>query len=238
MRSLLLNPPDRWLKRLPWSIFPSFSLLLITTLAPSLPHSLTLLPSHSLTPNASGDATRTHHSTTPSLHHSSTFIRPPTSCPTAIEPLTALMLRDIPNYGNRVSQRSRRSVQDSAPQSHILTASDAEIATLEPGFYNIIPSREELEAQGIESIFFTTLERQSLQNDWVFLQHYHWAFLVETSQGWKLVFMYSILGDYPATDPPSPPRESNDGVMAQAIRLWLRDCEAGAIEPPAMPLES
>jgi hypothetical protein len=142
------------------------------------------------------------------------------------------MLRDVANYGNRVSQRSRRSVNDILPQSHIISASSANIDSLEPSQYRTIPPIEEIRAQGLESIFFTTLERQSLQSETVLLQHYHWAFLADTSQGWALAFMYSTLGGYPATDPPTPPRDSNQGVIAQAIRLWLRDCEAGSVRAP------
>ncbi|MEL6224849.1 MAG: hypothetical protein AAFR31_19630 [Cyanobacteria bacterium J06627_8] len=160
------------------------------------------------------------------------FIRTPALCPHDIEGLSELMLRDVPNYGNRVSQRSRRSVNDVLPQSHILSASTADITSLDPLRYRTIPTLEEIRAQGLESIFFTTLERQSLRNEAVLLQHYHWAFLVDTSQGWALAFMYSTLGDYPETDPPTPPRDSNHGVIAQAIRLWLRDCEAGSVKAP------
>ncbi|MEB3211950.1 MAG: hypothetical protein VKL39_11375 [Leptolyngbyaceae bacterium] len=160
------------------------------------------------------------------------FIRTPALCPDEVENLTELMLRDVPSYGNRVSQRSRRSVNDILPQSHILSSSPANITSLDPSQYQTIPPIEEIRAQGLESIFFTTLERQSLQNEAVLLQHYHWAFLADTSQGWELAFMYSTLGGYPATDPPTPPRDNNQGVIAQAIRLWLRDCEAGSVKAP------
>lgn len=160
------------------------------------------------------------------------FIRTSMSCPAEVDLLSTVMLRDVPDYGNRVSQRSRRSVQDIAPQSHIISASHADIESLEPTRYNTIPSIEEIRAQGLESIFFTTLERQYLQNESVLLQHYHWAFLAQTSEGWGLAFMYSTLGDYPAAAPPTPPRDSNHGVIAQAIRVWLRDCKAGSIEAP------
>lgn len=161
------------------------------------------------------------------------FIRPPMTCPTAVEPLTDLLLRDVPDYGNRVSQRSRRSNRYFAPQSHILTASRADIDTLDPRLDNTLPTAAELQANGLDSIFFTTLERQYLEEDVTLLQHYHWAFLTQTRRGWQLAFMFSRLGDYPATDPPTPPRDSNQGVIAEAIRLWLRDCEAGAVDPPS-----
>jgi hypothetical protein len=42
--------------------------------------------------------------------------------------------------------------------------------------------------------------------------------------------MFSRIGDALANQPPSPPQDTSQGVIAQAIRLWLRDCRAGAIE--------
>ena len=81
----------------------------------------------------------------------------------------------------------------------------------------------------IHQVFFTTLERQYLRNRVVALQHYHWLFLVNGPEGWHLALLYSSLGPYPSNHlPSSPPQESSDGVIAQAIRLWLRDCRAGA----------
>jgi hypothetical protein len=42
--------------------------------------------------------------------------------------------------------------------------------------------------------------------------------------------MFSHVGSYPnSTQPLTVPRESSDSLTAQAIRLWLRDCQAGAV---------
>lgn len=38
--------------------------------------------------------------------------------------------------------------------------------------------------------------------------------------------MFSRTGIYPGGRPPTPPRDSSEGVIAQAIRTWLRDCQA------------
>ncbi|NJR66863.1 MAG: hypothetical protein HC772_18640 [Leptolyngbyaceae cyanobacterium CRU_2_3] len=63
------------------------------------------------------------------------------------------------------------------------------------------------------------------------LQHYHWLFLTPTENyGWRLVLMFSSLGNAPANQPPSPPQDTSQGVIAQAVRLWLRDCRAGSID--------
>lgn len=175
----------------------------------------------------------THPLTHPLTKQNPTFIRTPAECPTTIEPLTELLLRDVADYGNRVSQRSRRSTRDFMPQSHIITAGAARIDSLDPRIPGIIPTEEEIRANGLESIFFTTLERQYLDGEAEALQHYHWAFLAQTSEGWALSFMYSILGDYPSDpDPPTPPYNSSHGVIAQAIKLWLRDCHAGSVAAP------
>ena len=222
------HQPDKkrsgWLTRVALAI-GSLCLPIVSTMSPAHaaqpPHPRTLTPT--LLPKSS---------TPESADESTDFIRTSMSCPSEVGLLSDVMLRDVADYGNRVSQRSRRSVQDIAPQSHIISASHADIESLEPTRYNTIPPIEDIRAQGLESIFFTTLERQYLQNESVLLQHYHWAFLAKTTEGWGLAFMYSTLGDYPATDPPTPPRDSNHGVIAQAIRVWLRDCQAGSIEAP------
>ena len=159
------------------------------------------------------------------------FIRPPAHCPQQVESLAPILLRDLPNYSNRVSQRSRRSERSFAPQSHILRAERLVFDSLDPRGDGLLPTEEELSKNGLESIFFTTLERQYLETEIVMLQHYHWVFLAETQEGWHLAFMYSRLAGLPPSDPPTPPRNSSQGVIAQGVRLWLRDCQAGAIDP-------
>jgi hypothetical protein len=93
----------------------------------------------------------------------------------------------------------------------------------------------------LQQVFFTTLERQYWRNQMVSLQNYHWLFLVQNQDGWYLGLLYSSLGRYPSGDgplspvasqrAPTPPEESSDGIIGQAIRLWLRDCRAGAVFP-------
>jgi len=56
-----------------------------------------------------------------------------------------------------------------------------------------------------------------------------WKILSQTTSGWQLSMMFSRTGIYPASQPPTPPRDSSDGVIAQAIRTWLRDCQEGAV---------
>jgi len=56
-----------------------------------------------------------------------------------------------------------------------------------------------------------------------------WKILSQTTSGWQLSMMFSRTGIYPASQPPTPPWDSNDGVIAQAVRTWLRDCQEGAV---------
>jgi len=76
----------------------------------------------------------------------------------------------------------------------------------------------------------------------VSLQQFHWLFLVQTEDGWRSVLIYSSLGGDPARPLADqrlmPPQESSQGIVGQAVRLWLRDCRAGAVFPPAETTEA
>lgn len=154
-------------------------------------------------------------------------IRPKTTCPDQLEALMPLMLRDLPSYANRVSQRAYTNYRTSEVPGYVLLAGrpEYEPLTLTAGEYTSTTESE------VPQVFFTTLERQYFSQDAFRLQHYHWLFLTQTESGWRFVLMLSAVGDYAADEPPTPPRDSSQGVIAQAIRLWLRDCAAGSIAP-------
>jgi hypothetical protein len=157
---------------------------------------------------------------------SATFIRPKVQCPSQLETLIPLLLRDLPSYANRVSQRAYTDDYRTRERpGYVLLAGrpEYEPLTLEAGEY-ISASESE-----VPQVFFTTLERQYFSEEAFRLQHYHWLFLTQTENGWRFVLMLSTVGDYPSDEPPTPPRDSSQGVIAQAIRLWLRDCQAGSI---------
>ncbi|WP_199246228.1 hypothetical protein [[Phormidium] sp. ETS-05] len=59
----------------------------------------------------------------------------------------------------------------------------------------------------------------------VLLQRFHWLFLTKTADGWELVQMFSIQGRTEA-QPPTPPEESRDSFIGEAIRSWLQDCRS------------
>lgn len=143
-----------------------------------------------------------------------------------LETLTLHLLRDLPSYANRISQSARRRNRTSDVYSYVLLAGRPEFAplTLSPGEY--MPADAASVKQQPRQVFITTLERQYTGGKAVELQEYHWLFLTQTSSGWRLAIMFSRTGIYPGGRPPTPPRDSSEGVIAQAIRTWLRDCQA------------
>lgn len=79
-----------------------------------------------------------------------------------------------------------------------------------------------------QQVFITTLERQYRGNQVVEIPRYHWLFLTKTTEGWRLALIFSRMGsNRPSRGErpfaPTPPEESSDSFMAEAIRLWLRD---------------
>lgn len=155
---------------------------------------------------------------------------PPSSskCPADVEALTLLMLKDLPSYANRVIQRSRRSIKTTSTSSQVLMAGHPEFKPLNlgPGQYTPPGSTTELESP--KQVFFTTLERQYRGGKASYIQLYHWLFLTQTTDGWRVATMFSRIGSSSGR-PPTPPQESSRGIMGQAVSNWLRDCRAGAI---------
>jgi hypothetical protein len=147
-----------------------------------------------------------------------------------IESVTAYLLRDLPSYANRVSQRSRRLTRRGDTFSYTIAAGRPEFQPLPLNADATSRDTAKTLSEGVEQVFFTTLERQYTAGKSVELQQFHWLLLTKTSSGWRKVMMFSQLGSFPVTKQPvSPPRESSDGVVAQAVDIWLRDCQAGSV---------
>jgi len=148
------------------------------------------------------------------------------NCPGDLKALTPLLLKDLPGYSNRVIQRTQSANREAGIENYIITAGKSEIKPLNlPQIqYNSIDN------QAPEQIFFTVLERQYINKKVTDIQTYHWLFLTRSSSGWRMVMMFSRFGDSTANDPPTPPRETSDGIIGQGVQLWLRDCRAATIK--------
>jgi hypothetical protein len=152
------------------------------------------------------------------------YLRPAVACPGDPLVLTTRLLSDLPGYANRVASR-QQALRDTQlyPFTTVLTTSPADLTPLELSGAGAIAPND------LQQVFFTTLERQFWPDRTEALQHHHWLFLAPTAEGWHLAMLYSSLGSYPGDRPPTPPQESSEGIVGQAIRLWLRDCRAGAV---------
>lgn len=150
----------------------------------------------------------------------------PSSCPADLKTLTNLLIKDLPGYANRVIQRVRKLDRPVYLSTYVIVAGRAEFKPLPlvSRQYNpILPDTS-------EQVFFTTLERRYSQNKVIEAQNYHWLFLTRSQDGWRLAMVYTQFGSPSKDEPPTPPQETSDGVIGQAVRLWLRDCRAGAIK--------
>ncbi|MEO0948087.1 MAG: hypothetical protein AAFY11_08070 [Cyanobacteria bacterium J06641_5] len=149
------------------------------------------------------------------------------ACPTAIEPLAAQLLEDLPAYANR---SIRRSVGDRTELSrHIILAGRAEYEPLPLGSQEYQQSFPDARQQ-VAQVFFTTLEQRSRQRERSSTQNYHWLILAQTPErGWDLLAMFTRPGALAPNVPPQTVRETTRSAIAQGIRLWLRDCDVGAL---------
>jgi hypothetical protein len=144
------------------------------------------------------------------------------TCPSDVETLTTLLLKDLPSYANRVIQRTQKLNRDAGFDSYVVLAGRAEFEPLNLPQINYNPNDSEPPQQ----VFFTTLERHYYQNQKREIQTYHWLFLTETDSGWRMVTMFSRFGGSAQEYPPTPPQESSNGIIGQAVNLWLRDCRS------------
>ncbi|MEA5596687.1 hypothetical protein [Rivularia sp. UHCC 0363] len=143
--------------------------------------------------------------------------------------LTTKLMRDLPAYFNRATQRARRLDRSVQVYSYMLVAGKPDFQPLPLRSWTDEADKSANGKNGVEQIFFTTLERQYVKGKAVQLQDFHWLFLTKTESGWRVAMMYSQTGGYPKQQPPTPPRESSDSAVAQGIKTWLRDCRAGSL---------
>ncbi|NET81986.1 MAG: hypothetical protein F6J94_08545 [Moorea sp. SIO1F2] len=146
-----------------------------------------------------------------------------------METLTSLLLKDLPSYANRVIQRARRSDSTLDNFSYVIVAGKPEFEPLPLKSFQSTTVPNPTDSEALQQIFLTTLERKYFKDKAVELQNYHWLFLTKSSDGWRLVMIFSRIGSVSEGKLPTPPRESTNGVIGQAVKTWLRDCRAGTI---------
>jgi len=154
----------------------------------------------------------------------------PATCPAKVEPLIGLMLQDLPNYANRILRRSR--ILDDPEDdfsSTVIIAGNPEFEPLPLSPLDISQIDPLSKPNPTHQVFFTTLTRNYSSGKTYNTQNYYWMFLVQTESGWRLFSLLSSFGTSADGNPPSPPRESVNGVMGQAVKRWLRDCRAGSV---------
>ena len=147
------------------------------------------------------------------------------SCPDDVKKLTALLLKDLPAYSNRVIQRTQKINQAAGVENYIITVSEGEFEPLN------LPrlQYDRVDKQDPKQVFFTVLERQYINQKIVDIETYHWLFLTQTNSGWRTVMMFSRFGDSNRQQPPAPPKETTNGIIGRGVQLWLRDCRAGSV---------
>ena len=147
------------------------------------------------------------------------------ACPPELQALTRELLVDLPAYINRSNRRlvGRKPI---ASETYAIVASqpDFQPIALDTGEAFNPPD------PNLHQVFFTVLERQYSGQQLFAWQNYYWLFLAKTEQGWQLALLFSQFGAYPGAEQPlSQLRDSSQGITAQAIRTWLRDCQAGTV---------
>lgn len=148
------------------------------------------------------------------------------SCPDDLKNLTGLLLADLPDYANRVIQRTQNLNQKAGVDSYIISAGKADFVPLNLPRIQYDP----IDSQSPEQLFFTVLERHYINKQVKEIETYHWLFLTPSESGWRMVMLFSRFGDAAKNNPPTPPLETSDGIIGRAVRLWLRDCRAGRIK--------
>ena len=168
------------------------------------------------------------------------YLRPASDCPEDLPLVTAGLLRDLPSYANRILARHWNLDNLDDGFSTVIIAGQPDLTPLEPIAFSV-PLPQAIADDTVHQVFFTTWERQYTATDYVDLENYHWLFLSQAEDGWRMTLLFSRLATAAGGRPPTPPRESSQGIVGQAVRLWLRDCRAGAVDPivpipPAVPI--
>lgn len=143
------------------------------------------------------------------------------SCPSNLPSLVDRMLKDLPSYANRIIQRQKNVLKTQKPSFNIIAAGKPEFDSLKLKSSEYTPNF----AENFQQVFFTTLERRYSFDRYIEAQNYHKLILTPTDEGWKMVLMFSQLGATGKNRSSSPPQDTTNSYMGQAVSLWLRDCQ-------------
>lgn len=172
----------------------------------------------------------------------------PDRCSTLFRPLIQDLLPTLPSYANRAIIRARSS-SNASPQTpspglalipsapansqphHVITVGKPDFRPLPldplaqqfPDLQlNAVANRPEL-----QQVFLTSLERRLTPQGIESQQLAHWLFFQPVNAHWQLVKVVTLPGGYPDPTRPTPqPWEDTDGILAEAVRTQLRDCQA------------
>jgi hypothetical protein len=144
------------------------------------------------------------------------------------------MLPDLPSYANRVLQRSqaqgsKQILGQNSGQNFVIVAGKPEFNPLPLPNRQFTPALENQDKESVRQVFFSTLEHQYGRDRRLNFQNFYWLFLTQTTEGWRVVALSTQLASLYPQDPPLPPIEATQGIMGQAIALWLRDCRTGSL---------
>ncbi|OKH19591.1 hypothetical protein [[Limnothrix rosea] IAM M-220] len=132
------------------------------------------------------------------------------------------LLADLPSYSNRVIQRARRLDRQEDTFSYIIEAGLPDFRPL--------PLKQQqftsAAADTTEQLFFTTLDKQYINDIPVYLENHHWLLVTPSSKGWAVVHLFSIVNRREPGTILIPPRNTTHGSVGKAIQLWLRDYNA------------
>ncbi len=158
------------------------------------------------------------------LNQKQLLVRKSSGCAQDLGSLSNSLLDNLPDYGNRIIQRTQTAHRSLDINNYIVVAGQREQQDLDlPQFqYNQVQNKN------VKQVFFTTLERQYQGEKVRERETYHWLFLTVVNDQWRMVTMFSRFGSANSINIPSPPQDSSQGIIGQAVKLWLRDCNASS----------
>lgn len=143
------------------------------------------------------------------------------------EEVAKSIMKNIPNYSNRVIQRgSIFSHSLNFLPTYIITVNQGKTTPSDFDLTSFPPIKYQPKEE-IKQLFFSTKERQYSNSQQIIeTENFHWLIFTDTPEGWRLVMAMTRFG-YPSPQGfiTSPPKDTTNGVIGQAVNLWLRDCQ-------------